>query len=337
MAVNKILLMNQGYLASQENGTIFAAESQFLINNATDLYDICVDNNGNIYATDPTNHIVVKVTSQNKVISFAGKAGESGKNGDVPVSGRDARFNSPKGIDCDKSGNLYVADTGNNQIRRISKDGRVSVLAGDINGIAGYKDGLQGRLNGPQDVSVLGESIYVADTNNHALRITRLGLQGVYTLAGNGVAGDGIFKSAQFNAPTSLAVTPNGKIYINDSKNNKIKLFNNRGDLVNFAGGTRGNEFGQGSSAQFYDLQFIVSDGKEGAYLVDYDRSIGSRLLYIDALGKNHLVHAFENLPVAGLASDSNDKIYVCVTDEREDLYDIGRLIIGDSVFGIIQ
>lgn len=337
MAINKILLMNQGYLESKDNGVIFAANSQLALQNASDIYDICVDKNGNIYATDPVNHLIVKVTGRNQVMSIAGKAGESGNNGNIPVSGKNARFNTPKGIDCDSSGNVYVADTGNNQIRKITRDGRVSLLAGDPDGNHGFKDGTGALLNGPQDISVSSGNIYVADTKNHSVRVVRDGLQGAFTLAGSGVAGDDVLANAQFNSPTSLVVSPNGSIFINDSKNHKIKLFNTRGNLVNFAGGTRGSGFGQGNTAQFYDLQFIVSDGRDGVYIVDYDVGIGSRLLYVDSLGKNHLVHAFNELPVAGLTSDFNGKIYVCITDFRESLYGIGNFIIGDPVFGIIN
>lgn len=337
MAVNKILLMNQGYISNNNDGVIFAAESQFALKGSNDIYDICIDKHGSIYTTDPSNHLILKTNSQNEVMSFAGKAGVSGINGEEPVSGRNARFNSPKGIDCDRDGNIYVADTGNNQIRKITRDGRVSVLAGDYNGASGHRDGQQALLNAPQDISVLNGNVYVADTNNHAIKIVRDGILGAYTLAGNGVAGDGVYQNAQLDTPTSLAVISNGTIFVCDSNNNKIKLFNARGNLVNFAGGTRGNGFGQGSEAQFYDLQFIVSDGRGGVYVVDYDRSTGSRLIYLDSIGKNHLVHEFADLPVAGLATDFNGKIYVCVTDEREDLYDIGGFMVGDPVYGVIS
>lgn len=254
-----------------------------------------------------------------------------------PVSGANARFNTPKGIDCDKDGNVYVADTGNNQIRKINVDGRVSVLAGDPNGASGFSGGADGLFDSPQDVSVLNGNIYVADTGNSAIRIVRNGIRGVYTIAGDGTKGDEVGSSPKFSNPTSMAVAPDGSLFINDTGNYKIKRYSSKGVVSNFSGGTRGNEFGQGVEAQYYDLQFIISDGRDGAYVVDYDRAIGSRLIYIDALGKNHLVHQFDDLPVSGMATKFNGQLYVCVSDVREDLYDIGNLIIGDDIYGVIQ
>ena len=332
--INKILQMNSGYLSNTDNTTIFTAEQQLAVKNANKLYDICADKNNNIYATDPENHIVIKIRDNGQVINFSGTVGVSGNNGNNIVAGNQAKFNSPQGIDCDESGNIYVADTGNNQIRKINQDGVTSLLAGDPNGTAGYTGT---KLNKPQDIIVQKNNIIIADTNNHAIRIVRHGLANINTLVGNGNRGDSVGQIAQLNSPSSVALSPSGKIFINDSGNNKIKIYNLAGVTTNFVGSTRGGDLGQGTNAQFYDLQFIVSDNREGLYVVDYDRSTGSRLLHIDGKGQSYAVHYFNDLPASGLHINSSGKIYVCVSDYREDLYDIERVIIGDSQFGVIN
>ena len=162
--------------------------------NLTDIaffYGICCDSSGNLYCTDYDNHIIFKISEGGKVSLVAGKIGESGNNGTLNnVPAQDARFNQPYGIACDKSGTLYIADYGNNQIRTI-KGGKVNVLAGDA-GSSGLIDGngIDARFNTPIAITVDKAGIvYITEEKNHTVR--KISSNGdVLTIAGNGVAGD---------------------------------------------------------------------------------------------------------------------------------------------------
>jgi hypothetical protein len=129
---------------------------------------LCIDSDGNIYVADRDNHTIRKITGNYVVSTFAGLSGVSGgKDGESHA----ATFNSPRGVALDQANNLYVADTGNHVIRKITPDGVVTLLAGTV-GVPGLRDG-QGRdakFNAPEGLAVDGDSVYVADTGNNLVR-----------------------------------------------------------------------------------------------------------------------------------------------------------------------
>lgn len=134
-----------------------------------------------IYVADFGSHTLRKVTSSGVVTTFAGTAGTSGS---VDGTGTAARFNKPSGLALDTAGNLYVADTGNSTVRKVSPAGVVTTLAG-LSAIAGLKDGT-GALawfNEPEGVTAdASGNLYLADTGNAVIRkITSAGV--VTTLA----------------------------------------------------------------------------------------------------------------------------------------------------------
>lgn len=184
-------------------------------------------------AFDPTGNLYV--TQQRSVISVLMRQGggyflagtEIGAGvGNLNGPGSVARFRAPKGLACDASGNLYVADSGNHSIRMVSPSGVVSTIAG--NGTGGWSDGAsssaQFNLPGAVAVDSLG-NVLVADTNNHCIRrITPAGT--VTTIAGQpGIAGftDGPAASARFNFPSGIAVDPAGTVYVSDTDNHRIR------------------------------------------------------------------------------------------------------------------
>ena len=139
--------------------------------------------------------------------------------------GRDARFNIPRGIVVDKDNNLLLVDCNNHAIRRVSRSGEVTTVAG--NGEAGFADGLgtAARFSHPFG-AVLDQHgfLVVADFNNNAVRKVSPAGQ-VTTLAGNGEVGfaDGQGVAARFNAPQGVAIDSNGNIYVSDSHNHAIR------------------------------------------------------------------------------------------------------------------
>ena len=201
-------------------------------------------------------------------------AGEDEEEGFEDGKGANARFRDPCGMTVDSAGHIVVADRGNHALRRVSKAGEVSTLAG--NGEEGFEDG-QGdaaRFNGPDGVALAAnDEIVVADSGNHAIRVVTPG-GAVRTLAGNGEAGfaDGQGAAARFNCPQGLARDKDGSILVADTGNHAVRRVTMDGAVSTVAGnGEAGYADGEGAAARFYGPTDVVVD-KEGTIVVaDYD------------------------------------------------------------------
>ena len=181
-----------------------------------------IDASGNLYVAEAYNNTVRKVTPAGVVTTIAGAAPATGSTDGV---GAAARFNLPRGIAIDPLNNLYVADTSNHTIRKITPAGVVSTLAGT--GVVGSADGsaAAASFNGPQGVAVDQHgNVYVGDNGNRKIRrITPAGV--VSTVAGSGLQGsaDGSGADASFSTPQGLAVDGDGSVYVADNANRKIR------------------------------------------------------------------------------------------------------------------
>jgi sugar lactone lactonase YvrE len=230
------------------------------------------DSLGNIYVVDSINNTIRKITPDAVVSTLAGSAGQAG-SADGPGSA--ARFNNPLGIAIDSTGNLYVADTDNFTIRKVTPDGVVSTVAGTP-GVIGSGDGAgsSAQFDEPHGVATDSKgNLYVADTHNDTIRkITPDGL--VSTLAG--AAGDpdeadGMGSAAGFTLPTGVAVDSTGNVYVADSDGPTIRKITPDGLVSTLAG--RATEFGYadgpGSSALFNSPTAIASDSDGNQYVTD--------------------------------------------------------------------
>ncbi|MES2607667.1 MAG: hypothetical protein V4544_02915 [Pseudomonadota bacterium] len=185
------------------------------------LYNIAIDSSDNLYITDTNNNRIRKITSAGVVTTIAG----SGVAGTANGIGAAAQFNLPFGIAMDSSGNLYVSDTWNHLIRKITPNGTVTTLAGSV---AGFSDGIaaSAMFNAPGGMTIdtLG-NIYVADISNQRIRkITAFGV--VTTIAGTGTVGfaDNVpALQALFNQPFGLSTDSAGNIYVADTSNARIR------------------------------------------------------------------------------------------------------------------
>ena len=151
-------------------------------------YSVATDSSGNVYVADLSNHTIRKITPAGVVTTVAGSAGVSGS---ADGTGAAASFNTPSSVATDSNGNVYVADTFNHTIRKITPAGVVTTLAGSA-GVSGNADGTgaAARFNNPYSVATDSSgNVYAADANNHTIRkITPAGV--VTTLAGSaGVIG----------------------------------------------------------------------------------------------------------------------------------------------------
>ena len=193
-----------------------AARSRF-----GDPFGVAVDGEGNVYVADAgASNRIRKITAQGAVTTFAGGA-EGLSNG----AGAAASFSTPSGLAIDRGGNLYVADTGNNRIRKITPGGAVDSIAGS--GVPGFRDGkvYDAQFDAPLGVAVDAQgNVYVADTYNDRIRVVTPAGE-VSTLAGAGRPGyaDGGAGDARFDTPCGVAVMPNGVIVVADTGNDRLR------------------------------------------------------------------------------------------------------------------
>ena len=232
---------------------------------------VVADRFGTLYVADTFSGTIRKVFTSGVVTTLAGSAGMMGK---IDGSGTAARFDAPGAIALDTFGTLYVADTNNNCIRKVTAAGVVTTLAGS--GEAGSADGSStvARFNRPSGVAVdSGGNVYVADTFNHTIRkIDVLGT--VSTLAGSpGIEGatNGMGGAARFSRPFGIAVDDFGQLYVADSQNNTIRTITPGGVVATLAGtaGQIGSVDGFGAAARFSRPLGIAAEADGTLYVAD--------------------------------------------------------------------
>ncbi len=237
---------------------------------------VTMDAAGNLYVAERSNHTIRLITPAGAVSTFAGQGETMGAvDGDATT----ARFMSPRDVALDRAGNLYVADTGNHTIRKITPAGTVSTLAG-LAGAGGNDDGTgsAARFYGPEDVDVDAEgNIYVADTGNRRIRkITPTGV--VTTLAGNApiASPDGTGSAARFFTPGGVAADAAENIYIADTFSHTVRKITPAGVVTTLAGqtGVPGYLDGTGRIARFFRPSGIAVDATGTLYLADGDTAI---------------------------------------------------------------
>lgn len=185
---------------------------------------LAIDAANNIYVADAANNIIREIDPQGNVSTIAG----SGAIGFADGMNTSASFNFPQGIAVDNNGNVYVADTGNDLIRKISPGGMVSTLAGKVAKGNNNGTGAEALFNIPQGLTVDSQgNIYVADAGNNLVRkVTPTGV--VTTLAGSGYAmsADGTGTQASFNFPDALTIDKTGNIYVTEAFSGNVRKIN---------------------------------------------------------------------------------------------------------------
>lgn len=206
--------------------------------------DIVVDSKGNLYISDTRNHVIRKIVDD-KVYTFAGNGTAGYKDG----QGNNAQFNLPIGIAIDIDDNIYVADSLNHCIRKITANGKVTTYAGKANETGGYADGLlkNALFNEPSDLAFDAQgNILILDSGNQLIRI--INNKNVETFAGamgdilgdtsyhEGDYADGLKENARFNFPKGIGLTEEGIIFIADTYNHRIRAIMSDGKVITIAG-----------------------------------------------------------------------------------------------------
>jgi uncharacterized protein (TIGR03437 family) len=251
-----------GFPAAANNGP--AADAPLL-----SAGGVAADSAGNVYVADSENNMVARVAPNGLLTVIAGDHGVGfGGDGGSAVS---AQLYSPGALTVDSAGNLYIADWGNNRIRKVALDGTISTVAG--NGEAGFSgDGgaaVNAQLNAPSGVAVdAAGNLYIADSFNHSIRkVDATGT--IITIAGNqqgSFSGDGGPASlAALCVPRGIAVDAMGNLYITDSGNNRIRKVDTKGTISTVAGNGAADFSGDGGPSTCAALNLNYNDyGKVG-------------------------------------------------------------------------
>lgn len=236
---------------------------------------IAIDSAGNIYIADTSNHRIRKIDTNGVITTIAGTG--TGTFGGDNAAATSARVNSPQGVAVDGSGNVYIADTSNNRIRKINTSGTISTVAG--NGTGGYlADNVAAtstRINAPRSVALDSSgNFYIADTSNNRIRKVNSGGT-ITTVAGTGTAsfsGDGgVATSATVRAPQAITFDSADNLYIADTTNHRIRKVSS-GTISTLTGTGAAGYSGDGgvaTSGQISSPSGIAVDSSGNVYIGD--------------------------------------------------------------------
>jgi len=244
-----------------------------------DLWGIAVDSAGNVLAVDMENHLVVRI-APNGILTVVAGTGTPGFSGDGgPATRAMLSFTESGGVASDAAGNLYIADSANRRVRKVTPEGRITTIAGT--GAAGFSgDGgaaTTAALGGyPGSVAVDGSgNVYFPQRYYH--RIRRISPDGtISTFAGTGTpaySGDGgPASNATLSDPWGVAVDTAGSVYIADSGNHRIRKVPRGGVITTVAGnGTQGSsgDGGPAVSASLCHPTAVAADLSGNLYIAD--------------------------------------------------------------------
>ncbi len=293
----------------------------------SDPFGVAVSADGTIYVADAGDaQRIRRITPQGVVSSLAG-GGQGYANG----PGASARFSTPSGLAISPSGVLYLADTGNNAVRRITMDGTVSTQAGGLS--PGYRDGVahEARFNGPVGIAVdSGGRVIVADTYNDRIRAIHPD-GSVTTVAGGADPGyvDGPAAEARFDTPCGVAVDAAGTVYVADSGNGAVRMIS-AGGIVSSVGPLPGDGLFRpvGIALSPSGVVYVTDDRGRIVEITpgSHVRVVaGSRPGFADGAGDAARFRSLAGLALAGAGR-------VIVADARNALIRIAAASAGPSV-----
>jgi sugar lactone lactonase YvrE len=270
---------------------------------------IVADKNGNIFFTAQNDHKIWKVSPTGSLTKVAGST-RGFRNG--PSSS--AQFNNPVALAIDSQGNIYVSDSYNHRVRKVSVDGIVSTYAGN---------GVNALINNIDTLASFRGVAGIAFDKNHNLLVVDNGANVIRKVAANrmvttfignprgGIHADGIDSLATFNRPDGILVSSNGDIFVSETWGNRVRKRTTLGIVSTIAGnGTAGSNNGQGTLSRLSTPMGMAEDTSGNLYVADYNNHLIRKILpngfvstlagsisgYIDSLGRNALFNGPSSL-----------------------------------------
>ncbi|MFZ6655710.1 NHL repeat-containing protein [Undibacterium sp. TJN19] len=242
---------------------------------------MAIDSAGNLLVADTGNHAIRKISPAGLVSTLAG----NGKPGARDGAAAKAQFNGPIGIAVDKTGNVFVADTYNDSIRKISPDGQVTTIAGGSQ--AGYQDGaaLSALFDTPTGIAIDTKGdLLIADSKNDVLR--RLSKEGVVTTI---VRADSDENKPLMRRPYSVAITPDNFAYVGEAGNGRIIQISPEGKMRGLTGIDIDFQVGDERSLRFSQPTGIALDAKGAVFVSDSARQLIAKISpHIAIAGKSN-------------------------------------------------
>jgi sugar lactone lactonase YvrE len=242
-------------------------------------YGLAISPAGLVYWSEHGSDTVRRLNADGTVVTVAGIGNKPGFSGDGGP-GTDARLNNPLHLTFDASGNLYIADLGNNRVRKLTPEGTISTVAGGGAPADRVGDGgpaTAARLNALRGLAVdTAGNLYIGDTENHRVRkVTPEGI--ISTVAGTGkkgIAGDaGPANQAQLDGPAALALDALGNLYIGEYGSYRVRRMAPDGTLTTVAGSGSAGYAGDGvpaTEAKFNFVTGIAVDTAGNLFIADW-------------------------------------------------------------------
>jgi hypothetical protein len=318
---------------------------------------------GSYLITDKGDNRIQRVSAGNQITLFAGTtAGFSGDGGPATA----ARLNAPGDTTTLADGSVLIADTGNNRIRRVLPDGRITTVAGT--GTAGYAGDTgpasAAQLNAPADVDADGSGgYYIADTGNNVVRyVASNGV--ITTVAGRGVGGDaGDGRPAQralLDGPLAVDALPSGGFMVADTDNDRIRRVSAGGTITTEAGTSAGSQTGPGSQAKLSDPASVTVDSQGRVIFADsgnnrvralnvtgepppadFNRTVvldpvdGTTTVKSKSGGSSLTLNSDENVPIDSVVNTTSSEVLLTV--EPETTGGVDRTALSQGPFAIRQ
>ena len=237
---------------------------------------IIKDSKGDYLITDYYNHVIRKMDANYNVTTYAGTGIAGFKDGDKNT----AKFSFPSGTAIDKNDNIYIADTYNNKIRKISNTGIVSTIAGSS---AGYADGNNStaKFNQPKGIALDAfNNLFIVDYNNDRIRkLTTTGMVETYAGSVKGFS-DGVGTAAKFNFPATIVCNSNNSLFVADASNNRIRKIDINKNVTTLAGdGSIGLKDGNLANCKFNEPKGVYLDNHQNVWVGDFANHV---IRYID-------------------------------------------------------
>ena len=298
------------------------------------LSSIAVDTSGNVYIGAPNCHMVKKISAWGTITTIVG-TGVEGNSGDGGLATH-AAIGLPTGLAADKAGNLYISDSYNNLVRKVTPAGIISKVAGTAVIGGGYSgDGgaaSAAALDNPQGIAIdTAGNLYIADAGNYRIRkvaatgiITTIAGTGVYGYSGDG----GAALSAQLQDVKGIAADHYGNIYFADA--DRVRKIDAGGTITSIAGNSTPGYSGDGgaaTAATLDDPQGIFADNYGNIFIADKHNNVVRRIGANDTItnfaGDNVAGHSGDGGPATdarlrvpqGVAVDKNGAVYIAEMD----------------------